>query len=877
MKKRGLLAAIIFILLVPSAASITLQDLISFFSFDFFTAAINVTNYNDFMIDQDNNGINDTLILELTVDGNSGNYLIAVDLHDNYIITNETNKSLAAGISKFNISFSTGFLAKNKFNYTIKIYGGDYSLKYSKENIETNNYANYEEGVEIISISDKAINISLSLNLTANFTKANDYEIISYLEYNGSKIFSKINQLINPGVSSLIMNFGNETIKNTHYIGKFNLTSVRINNKVIKTSYTTNIYDYRDFAHTSYISGFSDYGFDEDNNRVYDLLRLNATLEIKNDGTYNVEAALYDLFDNFIGKTDKTEFFSAGASHIILDFNGTGIYDKKFNGPYIVKYAKLAQNSSITDNVNDFYTTQNYNYTNFEKSKLPDLNISIEIPDDANYGLSNFSINITLNNIGNKNAFNVFLEIFDNSTYSTNKSVNILSAGDYRIYSIDFTNAADFDLNAIADFDDFVEESNESNNIIKETIKINKRPVLDQIDNITVNETDTVIITANATDGNSDALTFSVNNTKFSQDSSNFSWHTTTMDSGNYMIKINASDGYLHDSGVFGIIVLDMAELDSDNDGINDSLDRVIGEPDLINTSTLNLSFFIGNSSNLSKVFNGTQKIEFKDSSTTVVEFDFNFSNATINLNNVIMNKQSDNSTGAIVFSIRNTTLPAGFAKTIYLDKINQSENGICIRDMEVISILELSGSCNQENEHEVECDGTLQDGYNCTYLNTTKKYKITGLKNSGIKQIDFEQSTDTTASAASGSGGGGGSSSLCTGQWSCTEWSECVDDMQARACNDLSQCRTALNKPAESRECQTTESEKQPFSTGSMNPDGTDEKANGKIKPFPKITGFFSSDAEADPRIGSLIALSTVAVGLFAFYIFQLQLKIFK
>src|SRR3989338_1011077 len=289
MKKRGLLAAIIFILLVPSATSITLQDLISFFSFDFFTTAINVTNSTDFMINTNENDANDTMIIELKTNGDAGTYLIVVDVYDENVITNETNKTLGSGNNTFSISFSTEFLTKNKFNYTIKIYGGDYSLKYSKENIETNNYANYEEGVEIISISDKAINnISLSLNLTVNFTKANDYEIISYLEYNGSKIFSKINQPINPGVSSVIMNFGNETIKNTHYLGKFNLTSVRINNKVIKTSYATNIYDYRDFAHTSYISGFSDYGFDADNNRGYDLLRLNITMEIKNDGAYNV-------------------------------------------------------------------------------------------------------------------------------------------------------------------------------------------------------------------------------------------------------------------------------------------------------------------------------------------------------------------------------------------------------------------------------------------------------------------------------------------------------------------------------------------------------------------------------------------------------------
>ena len=186
------------------------------------------------------------------------------------------------------------------------------------------------------------------------------------------------------------------------------------------------------------------------------------------------------------------------------------------------------------------------------------------------------------------------------------------------------------------------------------------------------------------------------------------------MDSGRYAIKITAFDGYLYDSKIFEIIVLDRIELDWDNDGINDSLDRVIGESNSVNTSTLNLSFSIGNSTNLSRVFNGTQKIEFKDNSTTIVEFDFNFSSAAINLSNVIINKQPDNSTGAIVFSIRNMALPKGFTKTIYIDKLNISQNGICIRDMEVVSIAEISSSCNQENEHKIGCDSTLQDGYNC-------------------------------------------------------------------------------------------------------------------------------------------------------------------
>jgi uncharacterized repeat protein (TIGR01451 family) len=41
-----------------------------------------------------------------------------------------------------------------------------------------------------------------------------------------------------------------------------------------------------------------------------------------------------------------------------------------------------------------------------------------------------------------------------------------------------------------------------------------------------------------------------------------------------------------------------------------------------------------------------------------------------------------------------------------------------------------------------------------------------------------------------------------CTPNWQCTEWSECIDDVQTRTCTDLNNCGTEEGKPAESQAC---------------------------------------------------------------------------
>ncbi|MFH1257040.1 MAG: fibronectin type III domain-containing protein [Candidatus Diapherotrites archaeon] len=41
-----------------------------------------------------------------------------------------------------------------------------------------------------------------------------------------------------------------------------------------------------------------------------------------------------------------------------------------------------------------------------------------------------------------------------------------------------------------------------------------------------------------------------------------------------------------------------------------------------------------------------------------------------------------------------------------------------------------------------------------------------------------------------------------CTENWSCTAWSECTNNQQARTCTDANDCGTTVNKPAETQSC---------------------------------------------------------------------------
>ena len=193
--------------------------------------------------------------------------------------------------------------------------------------------------------------------------------------------------------------------------------------------------------------------------------------------------------------------------------------------------------------------------------------------------------------------------------------------------------------------------------------------------------------------------------------------------------------------------------------------DGFIGDISNINTTLKNVT--------LDKINNA---YEFKENNETLLEFDFNLTEGKINLANLFIEKQNNESNYSYIIIKGLDLTSQNQTKTIYLDNI-LGGTGLCIKDEELTSISEISDACNGENETWVACSGNSED-YTCELVNNETQYKIFGLKHSGVKEQetycgdgvcnggeDYNTcSADCSApvppAPPSGGGGGGGSSS---------------------------------------------------------------------------------------------------------------------
>jgi hypothetical protein len=89
---------------------------------------------------------------------------------------------------------------------------------------------------------------------------------------------------------------------------------------------------------------------------------------------------------------------------------------------------------------------------------------------------------------------------------------------------------------------------------------VNRVPVLVEINDITANEGDQVILIVSATDPDEDKLTYTINDSRFAQNNNSFMWQTDYEDSGKYDIKIIISDGIEEISSEVEIKVIDTME-----------------------------------------------------------------------------------------------------------------------------------------------------------------------------------------------------------------------------------------------------------------------------------------------------------------------------
>ena len=212
---------------------------------------------------------------------------------------------------------------------------------------------------------------------------------------------------------------------------------------------------------------------------------------------------------------------------------------------------------------------------------------------------------------------------------------------------------------------------------------------------------------------------------------------------------------------------------DRDNDGVNDTDDKLIGKgSDIDSNYNSPLIAFIDQSDNLSLALSGIHAVEIKSNNETVLSFNYDF-NAPLNFYNLKLKKER-NDVGSLIIS--GISLPEGQTKSVKIDKLNSSSKNVCIKDIELDSAASISSKCNGTNETIVYCDGIAHSGFTCT--DSGSKYTITGLKHSGLLEY------------------------TCAEQWSCSDWSSCSNNEQSRSCTDNNACGTQIGKPALSQSC---------------------------------------------------------------------------
>ena len=465
------LIALLLTINLVYAANTTIDGLIDSFNYNFTNSTVSVTAKSDSMADTNSNGISDVLTIQLTTsvtNDNTLNFIVTL-LDKDRLFINTTTKLVTSSDNIVQIKFPTELLESDKFNYTIEINTADNELVYREYKTETNIYSSYEKGTNITKIADENVNNNfVRINLTVNSTSSLTTNVTVTLAFNSSSVSKTEEKTLSNGLQVVSINFDNETIKSTHYAGNFTIDKVIIGNKIFEFNQNTSIYNYEDFAKTSYIKSITDGRIDTNANNLSDFLEINFTINAKTADTYNLTYDLYDQFNNFVIGINKTQTLALGNQTVQTLINGSEIYKTKINGPYVINFAKLSIGNDTKDILLNAHTTNQSFYTDYERPPLPDLKVTLSALFNQTSNVTDIIVN--LSNVGTAPAFNVFLDIFDNVTYNNNRSLSFFSNGDKVTYQFNVTNSSNASLiTVIADFDNLVDEINESNNIAQNT------------------------------------------------------------------------------------------------------------------------------------------------------------------------------------------------------------------------------------------------------------------------------------------------------------------------------------------------------------------------------------------------------------------------
>lgn len=458
---------LMFVLLSIPVFALTVDELVASYDFSFSDGSLNITSFSPILVDSDSDSLNDTLVFNFTTNASSSvAYYFTVSLEeDNGLLQKTENVTVSSGSPVASVSFLTREITQGIYNYSLEVRNQSYALIYSKFNLSTDSLSNYDQGIVVDSISDQnvgddLIRLTIDFNTTYNTTK----NVTVYLGYGDKTISAEKEVSFTTPTEEVTIDVDNETIKSTHHDGTYNISTIVVGDKILSVSHTTSSYDYEDFAKTSYVQSISSATSDADADNLSDKLTFTLTVIAKTSGNHVFSGSVFDEDDTLIATFNQTESLSIGTNYVAIDINGSDLYSSYFYGNLSLSVLTLSAGGDSVDALLNAHTTAEYSYAEFERPPQPDVTLSMVGEYDS--GTTNIAVNVT--NQGAVPAYNVIIDIFDNNSYENQSVLAALGVTETRSFSYIVPNTTNNTMFvAIVDFDNFIDESNETNNYVQ--------------------------------------------------------------------------------------------------------------------------------------------------------------------------------------------------------------------------------------------------------------------------------------------------------------------------------------------------------------------------------------------------------------------------
>lgn len=169
--------------------------------------------------------------------------------------------------------------------------------------------------------------------------------------------------------------------------------------------YTTGLYLFTDFDPPGalFAPPHTDAGIDTDGDLLYNALRINATVDVSQAGTYNIDGYAYDSSFNFISAAFASRALPAGPGQLIpLDFPGWTFRANGVDGPYTIDLTLIDLLGGVLDN--NQHTTSFYPAMGFDMAPVsltpPHTDAGVDTDGDALFNAIEIGARLQVNDTG---------------------------------------------------------------------------------------------------------------------------------------------------------------------------------------------------------------------------------------------------------------------------------------------------------------------------------------------------------------------------------------------------------------------------------------------------------------------------------------------